>query len=456
MSEDGLGPAGPTLETTTFAYPGELTSFVLARWDEVPSEEDSDLALATEQPLPDDRILRRFFSTCYQASLLREEERLVTFRAILAGPEYFAPGGGPPNGLHSLEFPGSRPFNPRELRRLSVAANFQRSLIGVYLDPERGLRIWGLLHQGTRWLRDVQGGRRAGAVLPPLPTVHVSAPGSIEVHKGAWLVARLEGGRLSGLRSDPFNSEWLPREFSGMMGELAGLHDIARRRAFELSGERWAPLAPGLDRRIAERMLKRVVSVVRDARHGGTVIFVPSERTGEFCDDNPYIDTKYPFSAGPSRYRFRDLILGIFNRLAQSHASRENEPEPPPVTWKEFESTTDPEIASLDEAVFEMAYLISSLAAADGAVIMSKHHELLGFGAEISGSLPAVKTVSRSLDLEGRRVIEDRTEEVGTRHRSAYRLANILDNVLAIVISQDGGVRFVSRTENGVTYWEQE
>jgi DNA integrity scanning protein DisA with diadenylate cyclase activity len=74
----------------------------------------------------------------------------------------------------------------------------------------------------------------------------------------------------------------------------------------------------------------------------------------------------------------------------------------------------------------------------------------------ISGRLPAVRTVARALDLEGERVAEDETDNVGARHRSAYRLVNALPGSVAIVISQDGGVRFVCQKGGRVTYWEQE
>jgi hypothetical protein len=121
------------------------------------------------------------------------------------------------------------PFDPRELRRLSVAADPQRTLIGVRRDGEVGLRIWGLINSGTRWLRDVQGGRRAGAPLPPAPVVHVSAPGSIEAYKGHELVGKLQGGRLSGSRLDPFESEWLPDQFSRLLEELVERHEAIIR-----------------------------------------------------------------------------------------------------------------------------------------------------------------------------------------------------------------------------------
>src|SRR5215213_1551936 len=82
-------------------------------------------------PLPDAAALEGFFEACYQASMLREEERPVVCRAVLAELALFEPEGRPPEGLQRLKFPRSLPFDPRELRRLSVAADPQRTLIGA-------------------------------------------------------------------------------------------------------------------------------------------------------------------------------------------------------------------------------------------------------------------------------------------------------------------------------------
>src|SRR5215213_3950888 len=450
MLEGKPTQAGSDHATAGYSYPGDLAQFVRDRWRNVPELPGG------ADPLPDAAALEGFFAACYQASMLREEERPVTFRAILAEPALFAPEGRPPEGLQRLEFPRSLPFDPRELRRLSVAADPQRTLIGVRRDGERGLRIWGLINSGTRWLRDVQGGRRAGAPLPPAPVVHVGAPGNIEAYKGYELVGKLQEGRLSGLRLDPFESEWLPGQFSRLLEDFVERHEAARNRARELSGERWAPLEPTLPRRITERMMKRVISVLRDARHGGTVIFIPLENAGEPSREYPYIDLRYRFADDQARLSFPNLIIDILNRLAQLYGRADHEHEPRVVGWEEFEATTDDEIATLDEALFETAHLIAGLAAADGAVVMSKHNELLGFGGMISGRLPAVNSVARALDLEGEKIVEERTGNVGARHRSAYRLAGALPGSVAVVISQDGGVRWVCQKGGRVTYWEQE
>jgi hypothetical protein len=224
-------PAESGNAAVRYSYPGDLARFVRDRWRDVPEPPGS------VDPLPDAAALEGFFAACYQASMLREEERSVVFRAILAEPALFDPEGRPPENLQRLAFPHSLPFDERELRRLSVVADPQRTLIGVRRDEEGGLQIWGLINSGTRWLRDVQGGRRAGAPLPPTPVVHVNAPASIEAYKGHELVGKLQGGRLSGSRVDPFESEWLPGQFSGLLEELVERHEAARNRARTLGRE---------------------------------------------------------------------------------------------------------------------------------------------------------------------------------------------------------------------------
>jgi hypothetical protein len=323
--EETPTPAEPGRVTTESSYPGDLARFVRHRW--------KDVSPGGVDPLPDAAALENFFAACYQASMLREEERPVVFRAILAEPTLFDPEGRPPEGLQRLAFPRSLLFDPRELRRLSVASDPQRTLIGVRQDRDGSLRIWGLINSGTRWLRDVYGGRRAGAPLPPAPVVHVNAPGSIEAYKGHELIGKLQRGRLSGSRLDPFESEWLPGRFSQLLEELAQRHKAARNRALELSGEGWAPLESSLPHRITQRMMKRVINVLREAHHGGTVIFIPLENAGEYSSEHPYIDLRYRFSDSLARRSFPDLIVDILNRLAQLYGTADRQ-ESAAVGWR--------------------------------------------------------------------------------------------------------------------------
>jgi hypothetical protein len=140
------------------------------------------------------------------------------------------------------------------------------------------------------------------------------------------------------------------------------------------------------------------------------------------------------------------------NVLARSYAGT---PARDPVGWDDYESSSDRKLTGLDEAIFEVAHLITGLTAVDGAVVMTQRFEMLGFGGEISGRLQGVETVARALDVEAEAVVEESVGGVGTRHRSAYRLCNVLRDVIAVVISQDGNVRFVQRNNEAVTYWDQ-
>src|SRR6476619_7215780 len=117
------------------AYPRELASFVINHWEQAAGilAQESGSPPYASQPLPEPTTLEKILSTCYQASLLRDEERPVTFRAIFCPPEFLPAADGPPTGLHRLAFTRARPFNEDELRRISPSADFHRSLIGAHL-----------------------------------------------------------------------------------------------------------------------------------------------------------------------------------------------------------------------------------------------------------------------------------------------------------------------------------
>jgi hypothetical protein len=427
-----------TLRGDVHSYPRDLADFVRGAWRD-------------PRFTPNPSTLRRVFSVCYQASLMREEERPIIFRMILGGPELFPPNGGPPSGVHKLEFAKPRPFDENEIRRLSPAVDFYRAVIGVSEKEDGSLHIWGMVYTGPRWIETTQGGRSEFPPLPPALVVHATAQGALEAYRGAEFLAKLEGGRLLGAQLDVFASKWMLEGFREVVDEIAALHIVARSRA----KEPWAPLDPGLTHSIGQHALRRMISVLRDSRHGATLVFVPLESVREFSRENGYVSFKYRFADDRPRHRFRTLLVEIMNRLAEVHGRGEAPSYTKDVGWEEYRESEDPNISELDEAVFEVAHLVAALAAADGAVVMSKRYELLGFGGEISGSLPDVKTVERALDLEGERAAKEDTENVGTRHRSAYRLAGALPEAVVVVVSQDGNVRFITQKDGVVTYWEQ-
>jgi len=441
LTRTGLDPSMPT-----HAYPRDLALLVRERWAELPTSDRDGVAEAKETGvlLPDQAVVERLLSVCYQASLLHEEGRPVTFRVALAGPEAVTAAGGPPAGLHRLVLNPSRPFEEHELSRLAPAAVFQRSLVGVRVEPDGELRVWGVIHSGQRWLQAVRGGRRIGQSVPSVLMVAVTGPGRVLVSKGTRTLAGLAGGTLASVATDVFAAPWLASFFGTRHAAQPAQQSTAPRGSVDRA---FGP-------KLAEHVLRRIVATVRGARHGGTLVLLPAETAVALCADGHFLTLKYPFRDEEPRRRIQSLTVDIMNQLAGLQLGPPSEAGTQ-VGWTEYETSADSRLAALDEGLFEVAHLVATLANVDGAVVMTDQLEVLGFGAEISGALPEVDSVDRSVDLEGTRWISERTDRVGTRHRSSYRLCQRLRDALVIVVSQDGGVRFV-RWQNGrVIYFDQ-
>lgn len=414
------------------AYPDELTAFVIARLEELKPPSLAGLSL------PDDEdTIRSVLSVAFQTSLLRDEDRPITFRLVVAPPEAFDAEGGPPDRPHRLCFDALRPFTVNELRKLAPAVKYQRSILAVY-PVEGELRVWGILHTGPRWLHVVQGGRGYGPVLVSALVVMVSGPGDLLVGVDRIAVARLRAGELSVPMVDVLTSSWLPAMFASIRNEVAEEYK-SRYGAVALD--------TNILGRISRNFVRRIVSTIRAARHGGSVLVVPPDRVQRITDD-ALVDLKYVFSDEEARRRFRTLVLAMLKDL---HA--ETAPSPP--GWADYEASTSKAISEGDDAIFELAHLVGALADVDGLVLMTTRFEIIGFGGVVSGALSDVPSVSLALDVEGTTLTEEPTNATGTRHRAIYRICNAMPDALGIVVSQDGSVRFVRSTGGKVIYWEQ-
>ncbi len=405
------------------SYPKQLAQRVRDGWP------------AGAQPLP--VALEAILDATYHASFLHDEARPVVCRILAIAPHALVADAGPPGALLPLVFAAPRGFDEHELRRLSPAADAHRALIGVD-EVEGRLVTWGIVQSGPRWLQAAQGGRAAEPPLPACLVIRVVRPGNLIVACGSQLIVELRGGRLSDFALDVFQSQWLPAVFAD-----ARLAATAEHGA--MAGARLDPdAAARLSRYVTQQMLKRVMSTMRATHHGGLLAVGPPD-----CAAERILQVKYALHDAPARRRFQALVQTILKAVAERAAASGQ-----PGGLESYRSDFDPRIAELDEALFEMSHLIASLANVDGAVVLTKRFEILGFGAEIAGALPPVTEVRRGLDLEADRFVTELVDLVGTRHRSAYRFCAAVPSSVAVVVSQDGGVRFVTHHRGAVTYWD--
>lgn len=417
-----------------YSYPAQLAELLKREWPENAREVQ-----------PNDALLRQLLDVAYHATLLREEQRPVTFRLLFARPEDLPAHGGPPSGLMPIQLDRLRPFNEQEVRRISMAADFFRSLIAVSADPDENLRIWGILVSGTRWVNQVDGGRFVDGTLPPRLVVQALGPGRLTVCLGQQRIAALSGGRMQGLAFDLFQSQWLKHAFRNVR------RDALRAIVGKADGIPHLPPTSDFMRVMSQNVLRRTLSVVRNSKHGGTLVFIEPDDEAELKRDNGPLRFKYRIADTGARNRYQTLLRQAIVRLNELVVQKKlNE-----VSWAEYQRIPDEELNQLDEAFFEFAHFLADLMAVDGALVVTKRLEIVGFGAELRAEAPALVSVRRALDVEATLWAKEALDDVGTRHRAVYRLCEEHWNCIAIVISQDASVRFVKNHNGAVTYWNQ-
>ena len=438
-----------SLPSQTHSYPRELVSFIFDLWrDPQFLERLHAIGIGASFQLPERTLLEHVVSVCYQASLMREETRPVIFRLIICPAELIPNDVGPPTGLHQLKFTRPRLFNEREIYKLAPAADFYRTLIGIHIDREANPKIWGLIHSGTRWMQTVFGGRKMFPSLPFQIVIYVTGPGQISICLGTEIIAALNDGHINHPSPDIFTASWLTESYVKVRHKMLALHEAARSQ----SKKPWAILDQEFGKHLAQQTVRRIIGTIRNSHHGGMLIYLPMDMRHDFSAENSFISIRYPFHDDESRQRFATLMLRIMNAFAE-FCGDPNNPEKV-IGWNEYVTCQSEEIALLDEAIFNVADLIATLTATDGAVVMTKQQELLGFGGFVLGDTDRVEMVHRAFDPEGKHTKPELIEMVGTRHRAAYRLCQHLHDAFAVVISQDGDVEFVKWLNGVVTYWK--
>jgi hypothetical protein len=408
------------------AYPVQLADFVLDHWpSDVPTWQSR-------------RLLVDLLSTCFQASLAREEGRDVRFRLLSSDASGLAELADA-HDLPRFEFAERHAFTPDAVRRVSPAAPLESSLIAVTPQGDDDWVMWGIVHTGPSWLAPTWGGRREQQSKLALPMVHVLGPGRLGVYAGSDLVGSLERATIQSTTTDVFNAQWINNLFRRARAEVTA----------SLGGENGGSgLNEALVRAISQDMVRRAIFLIRQGGYGGLLLFADPELISS-CSlgASQVLKLKYPFRNTEARGRYRVLLKRLAGALGGSTGA-ENDVQ-------RFLEAQEPEVDRIEQAVFELSRMVSGLAGVDGAVLLNKRFELIGFGAEVSGELPYPDTVYQALDVEGERREPEPANSVGTRHRAAYRFVTAHPGGVAIVISHDGVVRCVANLDGRVVYWDQ-
>jgi hypothetical protein len=332
------------------------------------------------------------------------------------------------SGAHLVQLSRKRSFNPTEVTRLAPALDSLQSMILVRTAKRQDtkLEIWGVLSETRNWLGVVQDETRLVFESPPdALTITCLGPGTLQLSRRGYPLALYSDGKVALPGPILVNIQPLTDFLNGPRRECAeAAKRQARKQRKNIKGEGGEYLS----------VLGRILRNIAAHGHGGTLLIVPDEIE---TDDTRLLDRmhiKYPCPYD----KYWELLV---RKVVGLQTSR---------TWRDCQRVElDPRSRRLEESV---AFIARS-SCVDGAVVVTTHFRLLGFGAEIIAKSPALKHVwvTRSENGSNGRFVD--IDTFGTRHRSAFRFCSEFEDGVAFVVSQDGGIKAVKRVGAKVVVW---
>lgn len=403
-------------------YPPDITAALQERWP------------AHGLPLWPAPMLTHVVSAAYQASLLRDEGRPVQCQLLcVSSTEYFQAAIVEQFGL---PFATPFPCTEQEIRRLSPTVQRGSMALAVAPGPTGDLQIWGIVLIGTEWEHSFTPQQEATGMLPAL-LLHIRQPGSLSFFCGNSRVLTLQQGHIEGHGFLEFPTAWAA-------GHFAEVPPLPLQPMTSLSAE-WPAAQADVVGTLGVHVLRRILTTVRDAGHGGMLVVVSSSGFEELSGEAGILWPKYRVAAHGSNGWFSNLVTEILARLQVADGS----------LWHQFLQAPYTVLRTLERQVDEFTHLLADLMAVDGALVVDQGFNILSFGTEIRASSAGISGVYRALDMEAQQLRPEPLDSGGTRHRAAYRLCLADARCLAVVVSQDGAVKFVRHHEGNVIFWDQ-
>ena len=253
------------------------------------------------------------------------------------------------------------------------------------------IMVTGIIASYTTYDKIIAGELSDGSMMPAVPNLFVKAPGEIDGCLGEKTIVSYSFGSTVISRYDVFKTTLIAKQLR---------------------------TGSSVDEEERLHFLSRVIWRTENYRHGGAMLIVPSE---EACAG--YINIKYRL---PCEFLFNDE-----KSLIEISTS---------VREKELVSYAD---------------FVAKLTTVDGAVLLTKELDLIGFGVEIltdkmEQKEPPMKFISSDDSVNTSRKFTDN----GTRHRSGYRFCHEVEGSTVIIISQDGAIKACTKEKGEVVVYD--
>ena len=405
---------------TDYAFPRDLLDGTQARWQS-PADQQFEL--------PTDRILQEMLETCYHASFRTSEQRMV--QCVVA----YASIAEIPEGVLRLENPVV--LTDSELVRLSPVTQHRQTVIGCE-QVGGSLLLWGFFEYGHAWVQHSAGDPPAVPIQladfpPDCLTVTIEGPGALTISQGRTCLVRLRDGRVIFPREDLFQSVKNPlgRFFRQLIDDLPRSEPHLYRSAAEKGSTGQRTLL-----NIYTNSILAILERVRSTRHGGTVVITRVPLAGRLAHVTYKVSDHVGLATEIAAYKSLDDLLREPRTQFNSDAELER-------------CHVELELHRSSQQLIQGISRIGRLAAADGAVLLSGHLQVQGFGVRFPVLLPPGTTVLHALTGS-----EYLCDQWGLRHQSVFSVCQKCEQAIGLIVSQDGEVKAVKADNGRLMFWD--
>lgn len=458
-----------TLPTNFHYVPTAVAQAVLRRAREVFRKPSDYLWQYEKLTLPTQRWMREILSITLEASLLKDEQRSIKCKVVVEPTASNLRNLADRSEGSVLLLDSRDRFSSDALSRIAPAVDRRRGAVVVTgpTKSEPSGRLAGMIFSERR------GAQRSFyfhmMYLNARLSITILGPGRLSIQIGDTVVCRMRGRQVENAPADLLSCPHIRDYFN------ASARRIAERRRFRFSiFDRYA--IPSRTKNIGspsedetmicqERMMlvvRAIVNGIANQRHGGIVVFGPKEELERRAKCKPpQLAIKYPWRKTTTDMRLRELLRGLLSvandlGAAQLDLSKPIDPNESEGAGEAYK-TSLARISNIESELSSVAEQVAMYSAVDGAVVITDELEVLGFGAIIQNfqSEPETAYRVRSVDGDLKGLEQVNVAGRGTRHRSAVRICHNCPELMAIVVSQDGDVRYIRQIEGQTVFWEQ-
>jgi len=366
-----------------------------------------------KKPLPSISELKAIVEISFLASLRKEEGKQITFAVALL-PRDKVQEEEKISGRKQLIFNFNETFPFTESSIVKLASAFDPKNSALIISPKEcnsdKYEIWGVMffRSSQNRFNEIPAGMVEFSYFrPDVVMVTALSTGSLIISRGDSQIGRFTAGTFVAATPTPFTS----RAMGNYIIEC-------------IKGDEGYKTYQNLYWHIFRDSIEYLLSEVSIRGHGGTLIIIP-ERMKEECSKG-YIE-KYPFDYD---LEVEKIILKQLN----------------PSRHIAFNIL-------LNKLLSERLSFLAQLSCVDGALILTSNLNPISFGAKLSSEEWNGKVIRGPDGFNSGGEVLD-TANLGTRHGSALNFVGNFYGVIAFVISQDGPIRGLIKTDDGtILYW---